>query len=77
MNLSSQLKSLNATQIKSLSDSMAYASMACESCGSHAEIFRRGKHRRVGQMRQIYEMLEHASPEEMENLSKSLAEIAS
>jgi len=75
MNLASHIENLNATQLKSLSDTIANAGIAVENGGSYREIFRRGKLRRVGLTRRIYEMLEHASLEEIENLTKSMAEL--
>ena len=73
MSLTSQLKNLSPQQIKSLSDTMLNASIAFETGGNYREIFRRAKQRKIGLMRRIYELLEQAPYEDIENLSKSLA----
>lgn len=74
MRLTNQLKNLSPAQIKSLSDTMLAASIAFESGGHYREIFRRAKFQRIGLMRRIYELLEHASYQEIENLSKARVE---
>ena len=75
MNLTNQLKDLDAMQIKSLNSTILDASIAYEAGGNYREIFRRAKCRRVGLMRSIFEMLEQVPEAEIENLSRSLVEI--
>ncbi len=53
---------------------MLNASIAFETGGNYREVFRRAKQRKIGVLRRIYELLENASYEEIENLSKSLSE---
>ncbi|WP_347987711.1 hypothetical protein [Methylomonas sp. AM2-LC] len=74
VSLTSQLKNLSPQQIKSLSDTMLNASIAFETGGNYREVFRRAKQRRIGLMRRIYELLEQAPYQDIENLSKVLAE---
>ncbi|WP_367154694.1 hypothetical protein [Methylomonas sp. HYX-M1] len=75
MSLTSQLPHLNATQLRSLSSTLLNASLAHENGGNPREIFRRAKYRHIGLMQRIYELLQHASHAEIDQLSKHIAEI--
>ena len=75
MSLTNQLNNLNAAQLKSLSNTMLSAGIAHENDKNPREIFRRAKYRHVGLMHRIYELLQHASHDEIEAMTKSLADI--
>jgi len=75
MSLTSQLPQLNDSQLKSLCDTLLTAAMVYENDGNYREIFRRAKYRHLGLMRRIYELLQHATRDEIDALSNSLSEL--
>lgn len=55
---------------------MLNASITLENNGNWREIFRRAKHKHsAGRLRRIYALLEKAQAEDIDNMSKSLADV--
>lgn len=70
--LSTQLHRLKPAQIQELAGTMLEASIGHAGGGHWQETFRRAKQRKVGLMRRIYDLLQTATAEEIEGMTKAL-----
>lgn len=76
MALATQIYKLKPKQIKQLADTMLNASIVYQTGGNWREIIRRAKQRKVGLLRRIYDMLQHATQDEFDIMAASLASTA-
>ncbi len=74
MSLASQVMQLSRQQLHEMYNAMLDGGIAHEFSGDYQMIFRRMKNRRIGRMRRMYELLEHATPEEIRAVARALTE---
>lgn len=72
--LTTQIKDLKRSQLHELHSTMLDACTAAELGGDWREIFRRAKHRKVGRLRRIYELLQSADRQDMASMAWTLTE---
>ncbi len=76
MSLTTQVFQLKPDEVKEACSVMLNASIALENNGNWREIFRRAKHKHsAGRLRRIYALLEKAQAEDIDSMSKSLADV--
>lgn len=76
MSLTKQLPKLTDTQIHELHNRLLDACTAMELGGDWREVFRRAKYRHIGRMHRIYELLQHATHDEIDRAARHLTEIS-
>jgi len=72
--LALQVKKLPVPKLLQLKTTLIEASIAFEAGGHPKEVFRRAKHRQIGLLRRIYEMLETADSNNLAEISKIMNE---